>query len=143
MSLERNPDQARDLMGDVILRAYERFDKLNDHTKFKSFLFSIAVNVRRELYRKKLNNEKYLESISEQNTTPIYGEDTRVYEVIHNLSKEQAEVFILFEMSDISLKDISIMTNTNISTVKTRLSRARNNLRKMLTQEFKKHITTF
>ncbi len=58
-----------------------------------------------------------------------------LYDAINQLSEEHREVIILRDINNYSYEDISQKLQIESGTVKSRLSRARENLRKILLKE--------
>lgn len=56
--------------------------------------------------------------------------------VCRKLNEKEREVFLLFELSGLSLEAIAEIQESNVNTVKTRLRRAREKLQKWLKNEF-------
>lgn len=142
-SMVYHEDAAKDLMGESVMRALEAFEKLNDKQRFKSFLFGIASNVFKEQLRKMQSEQKHLDSLVAGVDELKGGEDAQLDKLLSLISVEQAEVFVLYEISDLSLKEIAEVLNENLSTVKTRLKRGRENLKAKLSKEFEQHINYF
>ncbi len=138
-SLEHDPEDAKELMSETISRAFASFDKLKDRTKFKSFLFGIASNTLKEFIRKKSRTLPKAKVISLNGNETKEAENHTVNQIMAQIPAKQAEVFILFEIVDMSLADIAETLDTNLSTVKTRLSRAREAIAALLSDEFKQH----
>jgi RNA polymerase sigma-70 factor (ECF subfamily) len=130
-------------MSETISRAFAGFEKLKDRTKFKSFLFGIASNTLKEIIRKKSRPLPEAKIISLHNSETKEAEKHTINQIMAQIPEKQAEVFILFEIVDMSLADIADTLDTNLSTVKTRLSRAREALATLLNDEFKQHITNY
>lgn len=142
-SLEHDPEDAKELMSETISRAYNGFHRLDDRTKFKSFLFGIASNTLKEFIRKKSRSIKpRLSSMGYVESNEI-AENHTINQILAQIPAKQAEVFVLFEIADMSLADIAKTLDINLSTVKTRLSRAREALALLLKDEFKRHITNY
>ena len=55
--------------------------------------------------------------------------------ILNQLPENQREIFVLFEINDLSLNEISEIENIPLSTVKTRLSRAREALAEIYKDE--------
>lgn len=140
-SLERDPEQAKELMSETVSRAFVGFEKLKDPAKFKSFIFSIASNVLKETIRKKNRRLPFGNFLQKGNTSQ--AEDYTVQQILSLIPPKYAEVFVLFEIVDMPLNEISKVLGTNLSTVKTRLSRARKKLEELLQSEFSQYITHF
>lgn len=142
-SLEHDPEDAKELMSETISRAFTGFEKLKDRTKFKSFLFGIASNTLKEFIRKKSRPLPDAKVISLHSSDTKEAENHTINQIMAQIPAKQAEVFVLFEIVDMSLADIAKTLDCNLSTVKTRLSRAREALATLLNDEFKQHITNY
>ena len=142
-SLEHDPEDAKELMSETISRAFTGFEKLKDRTKFKSFLFGIASNTLKEFIRKKYRPLPETKVINLHSNETRDAENHTINQIMAQIPAKQAEVFVLYEIVDMSLADIAKTLDANLSTVKTRLSRARSALAILLNDEFKQHITNY
>ena len=142
-SLEDDPEDAKELMSETICRAFTGFEKLKDPTKFKSFLFGIASNTLKEFIRKKYRTIQPRIATLGYSISTDAAENHTLNQIMAQIPTKQAEVFVLFEIVDMSLADIAKTLETNLSTVKTRLRRAREALAALLNDEFKQHITNY
>ena len=126
---------AEDVAQDVflmLLRQPARFDP--ERGKLRSFLLGITRNLVlkrwRDEYRwEELNDDRFpakLLSIESNDIGQIVGEAVRA------LPPLQREVLILAEYEELTLDEIAHAVNSEIGTVKSRLHRARENLRRML-----------
>src|SRR5579883_281106 len=81
-AMTRNREEARDLVGETLLAAYEHFGDLKDTSAFASWLFTIARRIYRHQYRRgKLfgeYNEQHAESIQDNGTAPEVAADVRL-----------------------------------------------------------------
>ncbi len=137
LSITHSRDEAKDLVGETVLKAYERFHTLKDDKAFLSFIFTIARHAKIDRYRKysKLVTTKpedfgHLES----NHLPpdVWTDINLVHEAVGKLKDKYRDILVLFEFSGLSLREISEIHNITIATVKVRLHRARKKLAKML-----------
>jgi len=142
-SLEHDTEDAKELMSETISRAFTRFHSLKDKSKFKSFLFGIASNTLKEIIRKKSRPLPESKVINMHGKETSEAENHTINQIMAQIPAKQAEVFVLYEIVDMSLNDIAKMLNSNLSTVKTRLSRARVALAELLNDEFQQHITNY
>jgi RNA polymerase sigma-70 factor (ECF subfamily) len=136
--LARNYDDAKDLMSDTVEIGFRKFSSLKDVSKFKLFLFGIAS----KLFQNKLRTDYKRKNESLDNVIPIHQSEHRHMETsvdyklalqaIKKLPADQQEAVVLFEISGFSIQEIADIQNTNINTVKTRLSRGREKLRELL-----------
>jgi RNA polymerase sigma-70 factor (ECF subfamily) len=126
---------ADDIVQDVflsVLRYPERFDP--NRGPLRSFLFAVA----RNLALKKLRDENRWDVLEEEQfiAEPInimLGDTALIVEAaIKTLPPLQREVLVLAEYEELSLEEIARTVESEVGTVKARLYRARENLRRML-----------
>lgn len=140
LAMTRDPEAGRDLMSDVILAAWERFDGLRDDKAFLSFLFTIA----RRTYHRRNRRERMFGSYDEaaarnvaDTSSPVWiGADVRaLYEALGELPEAQREAVVLFEITGLSLKEVAEVQNASLSAVKSRIARGRERLAVLLGAE--------
>lgn len=137
--LTRRQDLAEDLTQEcflALLRAPNRFDELRGN--MKTFLFSIARNLALKQYRdhraeEPLNDVECGWEASDR-TDPMAAMDisSAVAEAIAGLSQLQQEALVLFEYERFTLEEIAQIVGSDTGTVKSRLHRARERLRRVL-----------
>ena len=138
--LINNTDDARDLMSEAVLACMSNFEKLKDRSKFKFYLFGIASRLlKRKIYRSGLfNGYKQMQLGNDYQAKTDILDRTELYvfrKMLARLPENQREIFVLFEINDLSLNEISEIENIPLSTVKTRLSRARKALAEIYKEE--------
>jgi RNA polymerase sigma-70 factor (ECF subfamily) len=133
--LTSSPDAAEDISQEVftaLLRRPDAFDSRRG--QLRSFLLGAV----RNLALKRWHNENRLQELDEDQflVEPVdvtRGEiDKSVADAVQALPPLQREVLILAEYEDLSLEEISQIVQSGVGTVKARLHRARENLRRML-----------
>lgn len=136
-ALVRNREEARDLMSDTILLAYERFDGVRNRDSFVFFLFTIA----RRLYHRSERRKKLFsvfsreeaEAFSTGNYSPDITADIRLlYDALARLPGRQREAIALFDIAGLSLEEVRAVQGGTLSGVKTRLKRGRERLALLL-----------
>jgi len=135
---------AEDLTQEIFTQAFKNLNSLKDTEKFKSWLFSIAINKVRDFKRKKQfvsmfgffpagNNEEKDESDTEPDSrpdaNPLYNVMRQNFwkqfeDVLKRLSNLEKEVFLLRFLDHLGINEISAALDKNESTVKTHLYRA-------------------
>ncbi len=145
------PDEVEDLGQELffkIHRALFRFDP-DRGVKFSTWLFTSVKNLCYDHLRKRRLPTESLDKFSgeeaEKNlfqvpsTEPTPGEVTitgelgqRIEKAVSRLPMDQRIVFVLREYERLSYEEIAEITSTSIGTVKSRLFRAKENLRFML-----------
>ena len=147
LRMTRHPLDAEDLVQDVYLRAYRFFDKFEEGTNFKAWIFKILTNTFINRYRKKARepqqteferveyfytqadkerDEKYETRYDEKRYVDLF--DDEVNAALARLSYDFRAVVILCDIEGFSYKEIAKIIKTPIGTVMSRLSRARQQL---------------
>ena len=143
---KRSPDDAEDVLQQSLLKALENFDALKDKPKFRSWFFTIITreffnSVRRDFWKKFLpiNNAPSVQDIPE-----IFNriENNEMKLILNNalskISVKERSAILLFEIGGFSMEEIrEIQNEKSISSVKSRLSRARGKLKKIIEDEEK------
>ena len=128
---------AEDLTQDVFFKMFKNIKRLKDITKFKSWLYSIAVNRIKDHYRKKRVleffgastdvDEMFQSEQSQDNPgTDLMNKEFMLNfsKLLKNLTQLEQEVFVLKCVEQFKIKEIAQTLNKSESTVKTYLYRA-------------------
>jgi RNA polymerase sigma-70 factor (ECF subfamily) len=117
-----------ELVQEVFIKIWESRGKIDAHSSFESFLFTIAYNSTISLLRKKANEHKYIEhlkSIQQVQKAPdlideiYYNElSEKVLLLINNLTPRQKEIFQLSRDEGLSHEEIAQKLNISVNTVK-------------------------
>ena len=136
-AMTNDREEARDLVAETTLKAYEGFDTLRDQKAFLSWLFTIASRLckKRHLRERWFDtyDEEQARRIPDSGTSPEVSADVALlYSALATLPEEQREAVVLFEIADLGLKEISAIQKTSLSGVKSRVTRGRRRLAKAL-----------
>lgn len=154
--ITQNQEDAEDVMQEVFLKAYTHLPGFEGNSKFYTWLVRIAVNESLMKLRKRKTDKEI--SLDEPVET---GEDEVVREIavwegtpemkfsqteLRRILDEAVEalepiyrtVFILRDVDDLSTEETASALNLSIPAVKSRLLRARLQLREKLTRVFKR-----
>ena len=131
---------AEDLTQDVFVRAYRSISRLREPERFRSWLFTIAVNRVNDYLRKKRIRSIFKSSDEgieiQPVTTDIQSRPEALQQVLKEdfwrhvegiskkLSKMEREVFMLRFMDNLNINEIAQIVKKSESTVKTHLYRA-------------------
>jgi len=137
LAMTRNPEEARDLVAETLLRAYEHFDMLRDETAFIGYLFTTASRShKRRIWRGRIfrrYDSDRAELIRDVGTSPDVGPDVgALYRALGRLPASQHEAVVLFEITGLSLEEIRAIQGGSLSGVKSRLVRGRKRLAELL-----------
>ena len=144
-----NRHEAEDAAQEAFIRAYVNIDTYNPAMKFSSWLYRIATNLSIDKLRKKKPDVYLDEEVSGAEGLTMYSqlpaadaspEDTvetlelqeTVQKAIQKLPEKYRSVIVLKYIEDLSLQEISEIHDLPIGTVKTRIHRGREALRKHL-----------
>lgn len=126
----KNVADAEDAVCNAVLRGYEHLDQLKKPQSFKVWMITITKNEALKLLKKRLElpgNEEV-----ERLLPPAEDRHDELWDVIQELKDEYRLVVVLFYYNDLSLKDISKVLDIPVGTVKSRLNRGRECLKKAL-----------
>jgi RNA polymerase sigma-70 factor (ECF subfamily) len=128
-----------DLAQDIFIKAYESLDKFENKASFYTWLYSIAVNkCRDEIRKKKVRKFMSLDKIDNYAVTYMPDESNNIEnkmllkEALQKMKRDFREILILREIDDFSYQEISVILNCEIGTVRSKLSRARVELAKII-----------
>ena len=129
-----NREDARDLAGEAILIVFENLDRIRKKDSFKAYLFGVARRlrlnqVRRNKFRSEYNEKEAWLLMSDEPAPDLHPDVELLYDYLAKLPAKQKEAFLLFELSGFSNQEIRKLQGGTLSGVKTRLRRAREQLR--------------
>ena len=132
---------AEDMVQETLLHAWNAFDQFERGTNCKAWLFRILINTSRQYYRKSKATPVTLpldgsgsEKVVQLWVTPPQSASSEVLSALNMLSIDHRLVLMLAVVEGFTCKEIAGMCALPLGTVMSRLSRARTELRKVLTQ---------
>lgn len=154
--ITKNDQDAEDVLQDTFFKAYSRLDQFEGNSKFYTWIVRIAVNealmrMRRGKNRVTLSLDQELATKdgAVQRDLPAETEDPEesfsrtelrdgLTQAIDSLSETYRPVFVLRDVEGLSTEETAEMLDLSISAVKSRLLRARIQLRQKLRRFLKK-----
>ena len=134
-SIIKNQNLAEDILQQTLMKAYEKFDKIQDIKKFKPWIFTIAKNESiswiRKYNREIPSEDNYLELlVGSSEDIPeelLIKRETKeqIMESIKMLNPVDQDIIYLRYYHDLSLNEIALILNLNENTVKTKHKRAK------------------
>lgn len=135
-----NAAQADDLVQDCLLRAIANLERWRAGTNMRAWLFTIMRNVRFNDLRR-ARRSPFLDAGAEiMDSIPVAADQEsrlRVQDVdkaFATLGPDQREVFLLIAVEGLDYEEAAQILGVPVGTVKSRLSRARNDLRARIEQ---------
>jgi RNA polymerase sigma-70 factor, ECF subfamily len=144
-----SPEDAQDVLQDSFVRAFEKLDQFHGESSFYTWIYRIAVNLALSEYRKhhhRGNNRRFdlatqglaVDPTDESpETDPVLAlerveRELIVQAALNELGPEHRAVVVLKDFDGRRYEEISILLNIPIGTVRSRLHRARTELRDRL-----------
>ena len=129
-----------DLINETLLVAFEKLDTLKSKDAFLGFLFGISVRIlsnnNKKLRERNLHTEGQSSyKMPSHNNTELDAEIHFLYKALSELSEDQRECLILFEITGFKIKEIAKIQNASEDAVKQRLKRGRKRLSEIMTFE--------
>ncbi|MBR3511600.1 MAG: sigma-70 family RNA polymerase sigma factor [Clostridia bacterium] len=121
-------DIADDVYQEVFIRLNRNINKIESESHLKNWLIKVTINCSKTELMSKWNNIEELPEDIKFETE----EHHEIFEEVQKLDEKYRTVIHLFYYEDMKISEIAEMLDTNESTIKTWLSRARDILRKAL-----------
>ncbi|EEG78470.1 RNA polymerase sigma factor [Dethiobacter alkaliphilus] len=126
---------AEDATQEAFLKAFDNINQLRDVKSFPGWVYVIALNVvKKEFNRNKkiteLNFEDYQNIFSNQDEFKNIELKEDLKLLLKHISPEERKMLNLYYGFGLSLKEIAVLTDTNISTLKVKMHRTRQKLKK-------------
>jgi RNA polymerase sigma-70 factor (ECF subfamily) len=153
--LTEDPEEARDLTQETFLQAFRHLASFRGDADVRTWLYRIAVNQARNRWRwwKRRRRDRTLSldaPASESQDTPLSAglanesaedperqalareRERALHAALQTLSRPYREVIVLRDIEGLSYEEVALALDLNVGTVKSRLSRGRNELRRRL-----------
>jgi len=138
-----NTHDAEDILQEVFIKIYKNLDALHEKAALKSWIFTITKNSIIDFYKKRkdvlvsndnlsdIADEVHIEDVDiEENMNSEISECLK--QMIFDIPEKYKAVLILYYMEDSSYQEIAEMLEVPIGTVMSRLSRAKQIMKKAL-----------
>lgn len=129
-----NSDDVDDLLQEILIKTYKNTDTLTSETSIKPWLFQITNNMIIDFYRKKgrlnetIQNEFYLDEDDPDTQSEL---ERCIEPFIKNLPSDNAALLDAIDIKGQSQKDYAADNGISYSTLKSRVQKSRNLLRKL------------
>jgi RNA polymerase sigma-70 factor, ECF subfamily len=135
----RNSADAEDVAQEALLRAYRRFERLRDRTRFKSWLvrisFRLALDRARSSNRREQRETQWASQRPQNSTEDVAASaefQAHLDRAVDELSPKLRLVLLLAAMEEHPLDDVAQMLGLPLGTVKSRLFKAKKQLAEKL-----------
>jgi RNA polymerase sigma-70 factor (ECF subfamily) len=139
----KNYHDAEDITFDAFIKCFHALPRFDIRKSFLTWLFTITHNVTMDYFRKNKQQYEYFDErhASNENLAQDYAEQRkmeRIDQALLRLPAIDRELIILFHKEDHSYQEISEIVDMPVTTIKTRLHRARKKLRSLVHEKPKK-----
>lgn len=138
-------EDARDVVQESFIRVWKHLPKYNPQNKFTTWLYRIVTNlcydrIKAESRRAKVFSFGFTEHYPGSTAISYSLEDQvgnkeiaeRIIQIANNLKTKQRMVFVLRDLHDLSIREVSEILSITTGSVKSNLYHARRNIRKKL-----------
>jgi RNA polymerase sigma-70 factor (ECF subfamily) len=136
-SIVYNRTDVKDIIGETVLKVYEKFDTIEKRESFIYYLFKTASRIIIDYHKKRNRFSEYDENIILQ--LPATTIDTAqslevqdLYRALSRLPLPTREAIVLFEIDGFSQEEICKIQGGTLSGVKSRITRGREALKKII-----------
>ena len=126
-----NYDMAEDVFQDVFLKISEKQPKFKDQEHEKAWIIRVTINMTKNM-NKSAWNRKIVELDENIASDNYYADENNVFDEVMRLPQDYRTVIYLFYYEGYKVNEISKMLETSEGTIKTWLSRAREQLKQKL-----------
>ncbi|WP_350292156.1 RNA polymerase sigma factor [uncultured Croceitalea sp.] len=157
ISFVPNKEDAEDIAQEVFVEIFNSIGKFKEESKLSTWIYRVSVNKSLEFIRKKNTKKRFgfMQSLlgndlpidrssyfTEFNHPGIQLENKEkskiLFAAINKLPETQRIVYTLNKIEDLSYKEVSEITEKSISSIESLLFRAKENLRELLYDYYKK-----
>ncbi len=130
LSIIKDESESEEIVQDIFLKVWEKRKELQPGLSFKSYLFTIAVNATRKIYRQKLQDNRYKQEIAiglgHDRSTDLSIVEYKnlldyVERIIDRLPPSRREIFIMSRKDGLKNAEIAKALNISEQTVKNQL----------------------
>ena len=136
LSFTKSKQDSEDILQNTFIKLWKNEKPFKDKTHFEKWLTAVCVNECRNLlkspFRKRAAELDETSDISNFDSIENYD----IFNAVMSLPQKERTVIHLFYYEDLSVKEIAGLLKQSESAVKTRLYRARNNLKDKLGDEW-------
>lgn len=132
-----DPVQAEDIAQDAFIQAYKRLETFDPKYSFSTWIYTIASNMAKDFFAKNTKKFKVIDGgltdeISAEDQVEVNTKAKNVRDAVATLKPDYQQVINLFYWENKTYEEIAIIVNRPIGTVRTWLSRSKEQLEEQL-----------
>jgi RNA polymerase sigma factor (sigma-70 family) len=135
----KNKDEAVEVVNDGFMKVFINISRYNVNQSFNTWLSTIMINTSIDQYRKRIKQIEMeelnaMQEVEDKENILSHLNYEDLIQLVQKLSHAYRTVFNLFAIDGYSHEEISTMLAISVGTSKSNLFKARENLKKMLTE---------
>ncbi len=127
-AIVKNNDDAADAISETVLICWEKLQTLKKNQYFKTWITRILINECYKILKNNSNIVRFEDMVVEEGTEDVHN--LEVEEALDTLDDKYRVIVVLYYSQGFSTKEIARILKIPEGTVRTRLSRAREQLKK-------------
>ncbi len=141
----RDRTVAEDVVQDVFIRAYEKREKFRGDSSYHTYLYRMTINRCHDYYRswsyKNTQVTSFIQNIFKASNSSVEEiaqtktDEMLLGKAVLELPLKYREVIVLYYYKDLLIEEIATVLDCSINTIKTRLRRGRQLLKKDLIEQ--------
>ncbi len=143
LSFSKDPDLAKDMAQDVMVKLFHQLQKYSGRSKFSTWLYAITYNYCVEQYRK--SSRYHLQELNEtcdlhdhdEDHEPLKSRSRHLARALRKIKEDDRDILVMKYQQDLSIKELTERFNISDSAVKMRLARARNRVKAIISESEK------
>lgn len=142
LAITHDPTAAEDILQDCFLRLHKYAHSVDSSLPLRPWLYRVTTNLAYNWERRRKRWQTPLDGVLDWLVSPTYISPERraeisdirnkVLDAIHSLDTNQRIVIVLFYLNSLNVKEIALILNCPVGTVKSRLHYGRENVRRRL-----------
>jgi RNA polymerase sigma factor (sigma-70 family) len=153
LGILQNEEDAEDVAQEAFIQVFESIKSFKAESKFSTWLYRVTVSKALDHLRRKKRKKRfgYMQSLFGANNETIEKPDFQhpgvmldnkersavLFKAIDRLPENQKIAFTLHKLEGLSYQEIGDVMKTSVSSVESLMHRAKNNLKKLLTDHYK------
>lgn len=143
LRMVKNPEDAKDLVLECLIKAYSQLEKYENTGSFASWLYRLSINHCMDQFRKKRFQLVELQEEPGQSNSAATPESEflqkeryeHLEKLLELLPQEDRMILLMKYTRDLSYEEISELVGQPISTVRNKIHRAKKKMRKQLMEQ--------
>ena len=136
--IARRREIAQDVVEDTFIKAFKKVKQFKGESLFSTWLYRIAINILKNELEKEAARNRLKGKIKDRISTDYPEEDYEsnnekeriIWEGMKYITEIEREIIVLIDIQGMSYKEVSELLDIPAGTVRSRIARAREHLRK-------------